>query len=79
MGSWTSMVRIGRRKSGYAAELLDQVEGILHVACRVIVGTFRRVKLVIVLTRSREGAHRKLMPEHVDDRLVIGVSGCRPV
>ena len=61
---------------GTQQELLRQVEGVLHVACRVILGHVQAGKVVVIVLDLREGAHRKAHAgEHVDD--LVGDQGQR--
>ena len=61
---------------GAQQELLRQVEGVLHVACRVILGHVQAGKVVVIVLDLREGTHRKAHAgEHVDD--LVGDQGQR--
>ena len=61
---------------GTQQELLRQVESVLHIACRVILGHVQAGKVVVIVLDLREGAHRKAHAgEHVDD--LVGDQGQR--
>ena len=61
---------------GTQQELLRQVEGVLHVACRVILGHVQAGEVVVVVLDLRCVSHRKAHAgEHVDD--LVGDQGQR--